>query len=68
MIEKLPQLPQEFYIAIGILVLANLSVVLTVLTFIFKAGKFVATTEAGIVSAQETANRAHKRIDTITKS
>lgn len=56
-------LPTNFYVVVGVLVVANLSVLISVITFIFKAGMFVSTTKAGIEDAKSTAVRAHKRID-----
>ena len=60
------QIPTEFYVAIGVLVLFNLGTMITVFTYVFKSGKFVATTELGIGDAKSCAVRAHKRIDAIT--
>jgi len=57
------QIPTAFYVAIGILVLANLGVIISLVTFIFKAGMFVSETRSGIKDAKETSVRAHKRID-----
>lgn len=57
------ELPQEFYISIGIVVACNLGVIITMLGAIFKAGKFVAATEHGIADAKDCGVRAHKRID-----
>jgi hypothetical protein len=62
MTPELPQLSTGFYVAIGVLIVANLGVVISLITFIFNAGKFVATTNAGIEKAQSTANRAHARL------
>lgn len=58
-----PALPTGFYITVGILIVTNLSTLVTLLAVIFKAGFFVAETKAGIRDAKETAVRAHKRID-----
>lgn len=58
-------IPTSFYLVVGILVVANLGVIITMVTFIFKAGLFVARTEAGIAKANDCAIRAHKRIDKI---
>lgn len=60
-------LPQEFYIVIGVLIVANLGVILSLLTLIFKAGQFVAKTESGINEAKECAVRAHVRVDKLTE-
>lgn len=59
------QIPSSFYITVGVLVLGNLTVILTLLTFIFKGGMFVAETKGGIKDAKDTAVRAHKRIDDV---
>ena len=59
------QIPTSVYIMIGTLIVANIGTVLTVLTFIFKGGMFVAETKNGIKDAKEAAVRAHKRIDKI---
>lgn len=59
---NLPEIPTTFYIAIGVLIFTNFGVILTLLTFIFKAGIFVANTNSGIQKAQETGNRAHVRL------
>lgn len=56
-------LPVGFYIATGVLVVANLGVILSLLTLIFKAGSFVAATQHGIADAKDCGVRAHKRID-----
>ena len=56
-------IPTNFYVLVGVLVVANLGVIITVLTFIFRAGMFVSSTKAGIKDAKEAAVRAHKRID-----
>lgn len=58
-------LPQNFYIAIGALVICNIGVLITIITFIFKAGMFVANTKTGIKDAKDSAVRAHKRIDSV---
>ncbi len=60
-----PQIPTSVYILVGTLIVANLGVVVTILTFIFKGGMFVSETRAGIKDAKETGVRAHKRIDQI---
>lgn len=57
------ELPTSLYVAAGAIVISNLSLIWAVGRFIFKAGKFVANTEAGIQDAKETAVRAHKRLD-----
>jgi len=61
------QIPASFYVIVGVLIIGNLSVIVTMMTFIFKAGGFVAETKAGIKHSQETANRAHKRIDELNE-
>lgn len=61
------QIPTSVYVLVGTLIVANIGTVLTVLTFIFKGGMFVAETRAGIKDAKETAVRAHKRIDLVEK-
>lgn len=57
------KLPDGFYVAIGILIIANLGVILTLLGLIFKAGSFVTATNMGIADAKDCGVRAHKRID-----
>lgn len=57
------ELPDSFYIAMGVLVVANLGVILSMLTLIFKAGQFVSSTNMGIADAKDCGIRAHKRID-----
>lgn len=59
------QIPTSFYVIIGILVIGNISVLITVITFIFKAGFFVSETKMGIENVKEISVRAHKRIDLI---
>lgn len=59
------QIPTSVYILVGTLIIANIGTVLTVLTFIFKGGMFVAETRSGIKDAKDTAVRAHKRIDVL---
>jgi len=61
-------IPQSFYIIVGVLVVANFSSLIALITFIFKAGMFVSKTELSIAKAQETANRAHKRIDILEET
>lgn len=60
-----PEIPQSVYILVGTLIIANIGTVITVLTFIFKGGMFVAETRTGIRDAKETSVRAHKRIDVL---
>jgi hypothetical protein len=62
------EIPAAFYYIVGTLIVANIASVLTVLTFIFKAGMFVADTKAGIKDAKDTGVRAHLRIDVIDKT
>lgn len=57
------QIPTSVYIMVGTLIVANIGTVITVLTFIFKGGMFVAETRSGIKDAKDAAVRAHKRID-----
>ena len=57
------QLPESFYVIVGILIVANLGVILSLLTLIFKAGQFVSSTNMGIADAKDCGIRAHKRID-----
>jgi len=57
------EIPQSGYILIGALIVGNLGVILSLLTFIFKAGQFVAETKSGIKDSKDTGIRAHKRID-----
>lgn len=59
------QIPTSAYVTVGVLILGNLTVILTLLTFIFKSGMFVAETKVGIKDAKDTAVRAHKRIDEV---
>ena len=61
------ELPPSVYIVVGVLVLSNLSLVIPIITFFFKAGITKATHELGIKDAKETAVRAHKRIDIISE-
>lgn len=57
------EIPPVFYYLIGLMVVTNLGSIGAMITFIFKAGKFVANTESGIEDAKSTAVRAHKRMD-----
>lgn len=59
------ELPAGVYAAFGILVLSNLGVVITLLTWLFKAGAFVKETEFKIKDAKDCAVRSHLRIDQI---
>jgi hypothetical protein len=59
------QIPPSLYVVVGLLVIGNFGVIISMLTLIFKAGMFVSTTKAGIEDAKSTAVRAHKRIDKI---
>jgi fructose-specific phosphotransferase system IIC component len=63
--EVTAQIPQSVYILVGTLIIANIGTVITVLTFIFKGGMFVAETRSGVKDAKETGVRAHKRIDVL---
>jgi len=67
MVESTIQIPTSVYIIVGTLVIANIGTILTILTFIFKGGMFVAETRGGITDAKETGVRAHKRIDKFEK-
>jgi hypothetical protein len=60
-----PEIPTSVYVIVGTLIVANIGTIMTVLTFIFKGGMFVAETRSGIKDAKEAAVRAHKRIDVI---
>lgn len=68
MMTQAPQIPTSVYILVGTLIVANLGATLTVLTFIFKGGMFVAETKSGIKDAKETGVRAHKRIDVLEET
>lgn len=57
------EIPKELYYIIGVLVLSNFGALAGIITFIFKAGKFVANTETGIENAHDVGVRAHKRLD-----
>lgn len=57
------EMPSWAYTIVGVLILSNLGVIITFITFIFKAGQFVARTDHGIKEAKDAAIRAHKRID-----
>jgi hypothetical protein len=59
---QLPQLPVSFFVAIGVLVFANISTLGAFIVFIFKVGIFVAETKSGIKDAKDRANRAHARL------
>jgi len=59
------ELPTAVYVTLGILVLGNLSTIVLLLTYLFKAGMFVQETRGGIKDAKDTAVRAHKRIDKV---
>lgn len=61
-------IPTNFYVLVGILVVANFGVIVTFITFIFKAGMFVSSTKAGISEAKAAAVRAHKRIDKLEET
>ncbi len=60
-------IPTSFFVAIGVLVLCNMGVIVSLVVFIFKAGMFVSTTKAGITDAKQCAVRAHDRIDKIER-
>ena len=57
------EIPVGLYYLIGVMVISNLGTIGALISFIFKAGKFVANTEKGIENAHDTAVRAHKRLD-----
>jgi hypothetical protein len=61
------KLPQSALVMIGTLIVCNVGVIITIVTFIFKAGMFVAATKSGIKAANDTGVRAHKRIDQVEK-
>lgn len=61
-------LPSSVYLVIGILSVGNLGVIISLLAFIFRAGMFVARTNAGIADAKGCAVRAHDRIDKMAGS
>jgi hypothetical protein len=65
--ENLPQIPTIFYVVVGVMILGNLSLILTLLTIIFKAGRFVTATEMGVANATNLAKLAHKRIDKLAE-
>ena len=52
-----------FYTIVGILVIGNLSNIVLLFVFIFKAGRFVQKIETGIKVVDDKSNRAHKRVD-----
>ena len=62
------ELPSSVYLVVGIMVIGNLTVLGTIIAFIFKSGIFVAETKAGIKDSKETAVRAHKRIDKVLEN
>lgn len=57
------EIPNSFYALIGFLLITNFATLGSLIVFIFKIGMFVSKTENGIEKAQDTAVRAHKRID-----
>jgi hypothetical protein len=59
------ELPASFYSIIGILVVGQLSTLITLLVFVFKAGRYTASTEYANKDAKDTAVRAHLRIDNL---
>lgn len=56
------EIPPALYVLVGFLVITNIGAIVTLITFIFKVGMFVAETKAGIDDAKSRANRAHARI------
>lgn len=62
-VKAVAEIPTGVYITIGIMVLANLSVLVTLATMLFKAGMFVADTKTGIKDAKDCAVRSHRRQD-----
>jgi len=60
------EIPSTFYVVFGVLIVANLGVILSLLTLIFKAGVFISSTNLGIADAKDCGVRAHKRIDKLT--
>lgn len=63
MAEIQAQLPKEFYYYLGVVIVMMASQIGLMLGLIFKAGKFVASTEFGIKDSKDCAVRAHKRQD-----
>ena len=59
------EIPASFYAVVGVLVVGQFATLITLLTFIFKAGMFVRETQLGVKEAKESAIRAHKRIEKI---
>ncbi len=51
------------YWLVGLFVVSNFANIIMLMVFIFKAGRFVEKTEAGISGADSKGTRAHKRID-----
>lgn len=65
MMEQISQYPLSILIFVGILVLSNIGVIITILTFIFKAGMFVSETRKGIETATKQASGAHERLNAL---
>lgn len=59
------EIPSSVYAIFGVLVLSNLGVIITLLTWLFRAGAFVKETEFKIKDAKDCAVRAHLRVDQI---
>lgn len=57
------EIPTVFYTMVGVLIVANIGAIGSLIVFIFKCGKFVQATENGIEKAQATAVRAHKGLE-----
>lgn len=56
-------LPKEFYYIVGFLIFTNLGSILTVAMVALKAVWWTAKADSRIDKAQDTGNRAHKRLD-----
>lgn len=65
-VRAVAEIPTSVYVTIGIMVVANLSVLVTLATMLFKAGMFVSETRTGIKDAKDCAVRSHRRQDKIT--
>ena len=59
------EIPSSFYYLVGSLIVANIGAIGSIVIVAFKATWWLSKLDSRVADAQSTANRAHKRIDTI---
>lgn len=59
------EIPQSYYYWAGAIVLSNIGTIGTMLILGFRATWWLSKLDSRVTHAQETANRAHKRLDKV---